>query len=71
MSIQDDNSNKVQKFNDQSWDDYSLWGLRVEIALKAKGLWSRLNNDECDQDAKNKAFIMLLCALGDTALRVC
>lgn len=66
-----EDSTKIQKFNGIRNDDYSLWRLRAEIALKGKGFWTQLELKTCDEDVKNKSSAMLVAALGDTALRVC
>lgn len=35
------------------------------------GLWTKLHDDECDQDAKYKASAMLMSALSASALHLC
>lgn len=70
MSTSDDTT-KIQKFSGSRNDDYSLWRLRAEIALKGKGFWTELEKKDCSEDIKNKSSAMLVAALGDTALRVC
>lgn len=69
MSTED--NSKIQKFNGRHSDDYHLWRLRCEIALKGKGYWSQLQGKDFDQDVKDKSSAIMVAALGDTALRVC
>lgn len=63
---------KIQKFNGKYSDDYNLWRLRAEVALKGKGYWTKLEDMKtCDEETKSKASALIVSALGDTALRVC
>lgn len=71
MSSASEDSTKIQKFNGRHHDDYSLWRLRAEIALKGKGFWCKLQDEKCETDVKDKASALIVGALGDAALRVC
>ena len=68
MSSED---HKIQKFDGRRKDDYNLWRIRAEIALKGKGYWSLLQVKDCDSITKEKASAMIVNALGNSALRVC
>lgn len=46
---------KIPKFSGRSQDDYNLWRLRAEIALKGKGYWKELLKNDCSDDFKKKA----------------
>lgn len=58
------------KFNGGSSDDYNLWRVRAEIALKSKLYWSILNEEDYKQEIKDNASAIILGALGDSAFRV-
>lgn len=62
---------KITKFNGKATDDYNLWRIRAEIALKGQGIWSTLSAESCTQEVKDKASSILVSALGDNAFRVC
>lgn len=62
---------RIQKFGGRQSDDYPLWRLRFEIALKRKGHWNQLQSKDCDQDVRDKASAIMVAALGDTAFRIC
>lgn len=66
-----DGNPKIQKFNGRRNDDYTLWRLRCEMALKGKGHWSELETKGCDQRTNDKSSAMMVAALGDSALMVC
>lgn len=69
----DDESNeaKIPKFNGRPNEDFLLWRYRLEAALKGKGYWDQLKAEGCKSDIKDKAIMIIVGALGDTALRVC
>lgn len=62
---------KIQRFHGKSTDDYNLWRIRAEVALKGKGYWSQVCKEDCPADVKEKAAAMLTQALGDVPFRVC
>jgi gag-polypeptide of LTR copia-type len=66
-----DDDTKVQKFNAKPSDDYTLWRLRIETALKGKGYWSDLQTPACQETIKDKSTALIVSALGDSAFRVC
>lgn len=66
-----DDDHKIQKFHGKSTDDYNLWRIRAEVALKGKGYWANVHRNECPADVKEKAAAMLTQALGDAPFRVC
>ena len=66
-----DDDERIQRFQGRTTDDYNLWRLRAEIALKGKGYWGKLNKDECPDDIKDKATALLTASLGDAPFRVC
>ena len=71
MSASHDEENKIQKFNGRLNDDYNLWRIRAEAALKGKGYWKALHDEKCTVEVKQKSSAMIIHALGDAALRVC
>ena len=66
-----DDEKKLSRFNGKSTDDYNLWRIRAEIALKGRKLWRKIQDKNCDQDTKDEASSIIVAALGDAALRVC
>lgn len=62
---------KLSKFNGKSNEDYSIWRIRAEIALKGKGYWKQLDKETCPENTKEKAAAIIVAALGDSAFRVC
>eukprot|EP00171_Calliarthron_tuberculosum_P019463 IDg19463t1 len=66
-----DDDNKIQRFHGKSTDDYNLWRIRAEVALKGKGYWTEVYKNDCSADVKQKAAAMLTQALGDVPFRVC
>lgn len=70
----DDDAFKIPRFNGRGNDDYNLWRIRVVAALKGKGLYTKLESQSdtvCTQEVKDKASAIIVCTLGDSALRVC
>ena len=66
-----DDENKIQRFKGGRNDDYNLWRIRAVAALKWKWYYSCLQAAGCPDTTKEKAAAILICALGDTPLRVC
>eukprot|EP00171_Calliarthron_tuberculosum_P004578 IDg4578t1 len=66
-----DEESKIQKFHGRPSDDYNLWRLRAECALKGKGYWKQLQEEDCKSEIKEKAVAMIIHSLGDIPFRVC
>lgn len=66
-----DDITKIQNFNGNRSDHYSLWRLTVGTALKENGFWTELREKDCSKDIKIKSSTMLVAVVGDTVLRVC
>ena len=71
MARDDDRDRKLSRFNGRASDDYNLWRIRAETALRGRKLWSKLNKEDCSEEIKDEASSILVSALGDSAFRVC
>lgn len=66
-----DEEAKLVKFNGRSNEDYAIWRMRAEVSLKGKGLWEKLDKEDCPNSTKEKATAIIVAALGDGPFRVC
>lgn len=66
-----DDERKLSRFNGKESDDYNLWRIRAETALRGKKIWNKLHDEGCSQDIRDEAASILVTALGDSAFRVC
>ncbi len=64
-------TSKFKKFRGQSNEDYRLWRLRVETALRGKDYWENVSAKGCDKKILNRATAVIVAALGDSPFRVC
>lgn len=70
---------KIPRFNGRSGDNFSLWSGRVEMALRAKDLFScvegerasssRTGSSEESSLRRDKAAALIIAALGDKPLQ--
>lgn len=69
---------KIPRFNGRHGDNFSLWSGRVEMALRAKGLYVCVEHEETPSPSeqttdealrKDKAAALIVAALGDKPLQ--
>ncbi len=68
---EDDSGSKLKRFNGSPSEDYNLWRVRSEATLRGKQFWIPLERGTADESIHEKVTSILVCALDDSALRVC
>lgn len=61
--------NKLPVFNSGVQEDFSLWELRVQAALRGKELIEALFTDDVGKRTTDKAMPIIIASLGNNPLR--